>query len=187
MPARGPLAYQRTSLAIFISRRAAACARPLTFTIASCADSAANLFARGNETACLFPRAMLRRRHVAETRGSRVEPGAHRRSAERKSIARPFRADADRRACARRAAPTHPEITWPSVRRRRVHQVRAADHHQCPGTRRLGVERVAQRADGRQQFRRRARSTAAMCMTARKRVVRRLAAVDVVVGVNRLL
>jgi hypothetical protein len=43
-PARGPLACQRTSLAIFIATMASVRTAALTLTIASCADSAANLF-----------------------------------------------------------------------------------------------------------------------------------------------
>ena len=43
-PARGPLACQRTSFAIFISAPASVRNAALTLTIASCADSAANLF-----------------------------------------------------------------------------------------------------------------------------------------------
>src|ERR1700684_4675743 len=43
-PARGPQAYQRTSLAIFIKAPARVRRAALTFTIASCAESAANLF-----------------------------------------------------------------------------------------------------------------------------------------------
>src|SRR2546429_9243884 len=41
-PARGPQAYHRTSLAIFMSAPASVRSVALTFTIASCADSAAN-------------------------------------------------------------------------------------------------------------------------------------------------
>src|ERR1700685_4811574 len=47
-PARGPHAYQRTSFAIFIRTPASVRNPALTFTIASCAESAANLF--GAET-----------------------------------------------------------------------------------------------------------------------------------------
>jgi hypothetical protein len=43
-PARGPHAYQRTSLAIFMSAPASVRSEALTFTIASCAERAANLF-----------------------------------------------------------------------------------------------------------------------------------------------
>ena len=49
MPARGPDASQRTSLAIFISAPASVRSAALTSTIASCADSAANLFGRRHE------------------------------------------------------------------------------------------------------------------------------------------
>ena len=45
MPARGPLAYQRTSLAIFISAPASVRSAPLAVTIASCAEPTANRFA----------------------------------------------------------------------------------------------------------------------------------------------
>src|SRR6266478_2331659 len=43
-PARGPQAYQRTSLAIFMSAPARVRRAALTFTIGSWADRAANLF-----------------------------------------------------------------------------------------------------------------------------------------------
>ena len=42
-PARGPLAYRRTSLAIFIAMPPSVRSAALALTIASCADSAANL------------------------------------------------------------------------------------------------------------------------------------------------
>ena len=48
MPARGPQAYQRTSFAIFISAPARVRRAPLTLTMPSCAESAANLL--GAET-----------------------------------------------------------------------------------------------------------------------------------------
>src|SRR5947209_18299809 len=44
IPALGPEAYQRTSLAIFISAPARVRIAALALTIASCADRAANLF-----------------------------------------------------------------------------------------------------------------------------------------------
>jgi hypothetical protein len=44
MPQRGPLASQRRSLAIFMSDAASVLSAPLAMTMASCADSAANLF-----------------------------------------------------------------------------------------------------------------------------------------------
>ena len=44
MPQRGPLASQRTSLAIFISAPASVRSAAETLTSASCADSAKNLF-----------------------------------------------------------------------------------------------------------------------------------------------
>src|SRR5207253_8558481 len=43
-PHRGPLASQRTSLAIFMSDAANVLRAPLANTISSCADKAANLF-----------------------------------------------------------------------------------------------------------------------------------------------
>src|SRR5271166_964095 len=51
MPARGPEAYQRTSLASFISAPASVRSAAEALTIASCPASAANLF--GAETNCL--------------------------------------------------------------------------------------------------------------------------------------
>ena len=81
MPARGPLAYQRTSLAIFISAPASVRSAALTFTIASCADSAANLL--GAEVKGLpVSSAILRADRLAETRVG-VQPGADRRAADR--------------------------------------------------------------------------------------------------------
>ncbi len=44
MPARGPEASQRTSLAIFIIAQASDFSAPCACTIASCAASASNLF-----------------------------------------------------------------------------------------------------------------------------------------------
>src|SRR5207245_2596513 len=69
-PARGPQAYQRTSLAIFISAPASVRSAALTSTMASWADSAANLFAA--DAGLRRDRA---RRHLAEARVG-VQAGA---------------------------------------------------------------------------------------------------------------
>ena len=47
MPSRGPEAYQRTSLAIFMSAPASVRSAALAFTTASCAESAAKKLAAG--------------------------------------------------------------------------------------------------------------------------------------------
>src|SRR6185503_13381444 len=58
-PARGPHAYQRTSLAIFMSAPARVRSAALTSTIASCADGAANLL--GSDTKGLPVSSAIRR------------------------------------------------------------------------------------------------------------------------------
>ena len=123
-PARGPQAYQRTSLAIFISAPASVRRAALTLTIASCADSAANLF--GAETNGLpVSSAIFLRRHLAEARVG-VEPGADRGAADRQGVhARHRLLDHVERLVELR----HPARDHLAEReRRRVLQVGAADH-----------------------------------------------------------
>ena len=111
-PARGPLAYRRTSLAIFIAMPPSVRSAALALTIASCADSAANLLradVNGLPVAC----AMCRATTLAEAR-RRVDAGADRRAAERQRIAA-RRARWRRYFVASSSCATQPEITWPSV------------------------------------------------------------------------
>ena len=136
-------------MAIFMHAPARVRSAALTLTIASSADKAANLLgAEVNGSPVSFgenPRDRL-----AETR-VRVQSGADRRSADRQrhqSLAGALNSR-DRLVELSRPARNH----LSQSQRRRVLQMRAADHHDMGKGLRLGVQRVAQLSDGRQQRR----------------------------------
>ena len=181
MPARGPEASQRTSLAILVSEVASVLSAPLAKTSASCEASAWNLFgALVNGMPVSF--ASCADDPLAESR-VRVEPGADGGAADRELVERrQGRADAPRHG---RAGDPARDLL-PERQRRRVLQVRAADLDDVGERARLAVQHVAQRRDRGNQ----ARDDLAdrgQVHGRRERVVGRLRAVDVVVRVHRLL
>ena len=93
MPQRGPLAIQRTSLAIFMSAAASVFSAPCACTIASWVASASNLLGAVTKAQPVSraSSSATRRRQL----GMRVEPGAHRRAAERQ-LARGAASEASR-------------------------------------------------------------------------------------------
>ena len=181
-PARGPLAYQRTSLAIFISTPPSVRSDALTLTIASCADSAENLF--GAVTNGLPVAFAICSATASPNAAGELMPVPDGRAAQRQRI-QPF---ARRAHVAMRIVELRdPAADHLSQRdRRRVLQVRAAEHHDAGEFARLGVERRAQARERGQQ-----RAVDLLerrdVHDRRKHVVRRLAAIDVVVRMDRLL
>ena len=116
--------------------------------------------------------------------GMRVQPGADGGAAQGQRVeARQRGAHAGRRLVELR----HPARDHLAERQRGgILQVRAPDHHEASVRARLGVERVAQGADGGQE-RLGQRQHGRHVHHGREHVVGRLAAVDVVVGMDRLL
>ena len=179
-PQRGPEASQRTSLAIFISDAASVFSAPCAMTIASCAASASNLF--GAETnGEPGARRQLGRDARAEL-GRRVEAGADRGAAERQLAQVRQRRREVRQAVVELRDPARDLLA--EGQRRRVLQVGAADLDDVGERRGLRGERVAQGRDRRQQPRRE-RLDRGDVHRRREDVVRRLAAVDVVVRMDQ--
>ena len=182
MPQRGPLASQRTSLAIFMRLHASVLSAPCSATSASCEASASNLFGAVTNG---WPVS------VAISRGDRVAYSGCALSPVPTAVPPSASSWSARRARARIAAHAVIELRDPAAdllaerQRRRVLQVRAADLDDVRERLRLAVERA-----------RAARATAgSRCSSTlldgrdvhrgRERVVRRLRHVDVIVRVHR--
>ena len=178
-------ASQRTSLAIFISAAASVFSAPCACTIASCAASASNLF--GAVTKRQAGRARrARRRRARRTPGCALSP-----------VPTAVPPSASSRRCgsaARSCAIAVIELRDPAGdllaerQRRRVLQVRAADLDDVGEGRRPSRPACrAARASAGSSVLLDAPARAATCIAVGKDVVRRLAAVDVVVRMHQAL
>ena len=179
-PERGPEASQRTSLAILVSDAASVFSAPWAKTIASCAASASNLF--GAETNGRPVRAASSAATRGAEVGRRVQAGADRRAAERQ-LAQVRQGGAHvRQAVVELGDPAGDLLA--ERERRRVLQVGAADLDDV-GELLAPWRRASPAAPrGRECRRSRRRLDRGDAHRRREDVVRRLAAVDVVVRMH---
>ena len=157
----GPLASQRTSLAIFMSDAASVFSAPCACTSAVVRGQRLELVGRRDERQRPSACASSRRDARAELR-MRVQPGADRGAAERQ-LAQVRQRCVDVREAVVELRHVAGELLA-QRERRRVLQVRAPDLDDVGERRRLRVQRVAQRLQGRQRASRSIASAAATCI-----------------------